>query len=560
MSGTPELLGAATQNNLMDEFYELRSQLKDFEAAGNFVESLAEVANSVGEFQSYNLWAGTGDPNDPTTNPTGVGIFSPGMPSGDDHYPLFGLKNGVLQWYGDVVNGVFYAGAGAVILDEDGVTISTGEDIESSDIKAYKFRGGALGGMIYGGLYGHHPNLELKTDRNGDSSVVLKAQNLTAGKVASILARINSGAKEIILSADTIELTGALTNNGNPIGAAEYPKRLTVFADELITTPTVAITLNTSQQYAFYVVPTTANANDGDEYSFSGVFESGAYNFTILGLLQASSGIVDFYIDGALSYSGQDWYSAAVAYNTRKYIYDRVLTAGYHYFTLKINGKNASSSDYTLFLTKIEVKQDSDSTGYGGSRALTLPATAHCTMQSGSPTTVNTGVLYIGEHNAAVTTYRALIQFADLANGYIPAGATLTDVKLRIAPSSDLSTNATTLKVYRVKQSGTVFSQACWNNYATGSAWESAGCDGTTNDREATEIGSLAIANNLTLNTYIEVSLDTVAVSEMLKDGGYSPNILLLRFVDENNDAYAFNIIGSSYPPQLVVTYSVTEP
>jgi len=354
-----------------------------------------------------------------------------------------------------------------------------------------------------------------------------------------------------------------LTINGNAIGAAEYPNRFACMGDELKSTASMPATYSTSQTYTVYWVQSAANSNDGDTYTFSCVLDSGAYNITVLGALANTAALIDVYIDDVLVASGWDWYAAATTYNTKKILYDRVIaTGGLHTFKFVVNGKNASSTDYVWAVTKIMVSKDSDLTGYGGSRTVTINSNGQNSIGSLNPTNVYSANLYVGEmNNLAANVFRGLVYFADLSNGQgIPAGATITGAKLKLCPKTDYANNAGTIEVYRLLRSGIVVSQATWNIYSKGNSWETAGCAGTTSDREATTIGTLATANNLTIDTYIEITLDPALVQEMILNGDLANYGLHLKTTSESDDGYEYYPYNGTYPAQLQITYSVTEP
>jgi hypothetical protein len=392
---------------------------------------------------------------------------------------------------------------------------------------------------------------------------MVKASNPVTGKVAYLKAAISSGNPTIDIVADTIEITGTLTNNGSPIGAAEYPNRFACMGDELKSTAAMGATYSISQTYTVYWVQTAANSNDGDTYTFSCILDSGAYNITVLGALANTAALIDVYIDDVLVASGWDWYAAATTYNTKKILYDRVIaTGGLHTFKFVVNGKNASSTDYVWAVTKIMVSKDSDLTGYGGSRTVTINSNGQNSIGSLNPTNVYSANLYVGEmNNLAANVFRGLVYFADLSNGQgIPAGATITGAKLKLCPKTDYANNAGTIEVYRLLRSGIVVSQATWNIYSKGNSWETAGCAGTTSDREATTIGTLATANNLTIDTYIEITLDPALVQEMILNGDLANYGLHLKTTSESDDGYEYYPYNGTYPAQLQITYSVTEP
>jgi hypothetical protein len=62
---------------------------------------------------------------------------------------------------------------------------------------------------------------------------------------------------------------------------------------------------------------------------------------------------VDFYIDGVLVLAAQDLYSGGLVFNVIKSGSVTIPTSGYHHLLMKVNGRNASSTDYVVTYTKI---------------------------------------------------------------------------------------------------------------------------------------------------------------------------------------------------------------
>jgi hypothetical protein len=101
------------------------------------------------------------------------------------------------------------------------------------------------------------------------------------------------------------------------------------------------------------------NAN-GDSFSLSAMLRAGAYIFSTTAMTNDNRGKIDWYLDGTLIKSGEDWYSAALTYNVVKTFAFTVPLTGYHVFKGVINGKNGASSAYIFSATYIHVKQASD--------------------------------------------------------------------------------------------------------------------------------------------------------------------------------------------------------
>lgn len=164
-------------------------------------------------------------------------------------------------------------------------------------------------------------------------------------------------------------------------------------------------------------------------------------------------------------------------------------------------------------------------------------------------------IMNIGERNDQVTSpIRALIQF-DLSG--IPAAATILSATLALWANADFSSNARTLRAFRLKRAW-VEAEATWNIYSTGNNWESAGGFGEA-DCEQTDIGSLALTDSETVPAFKLIPLTASAVQEWV-DGTLTNNGLLLKMDTESDDAYRYDSSDSATAaqrPKLTVVYQV---
>lgn len=137
------------------------------------------------------------------------------------------------------------------------------------------------------------------------------------------------------------------------------PTRASWFFDEVTTDVTVQRWHSTSMDYCFYYGPLAANANNGDEYTFSAWLKAGIYTIYVFGVKNNAAGKADFYIDDVLVGSGQDWYSSSAVNNTTQTVTGVVVpTNGYHVLKIKVNG--TSGLGYCLWLTKVWMKMAGD--------------------------------------------------------------------------------------------------------------------------------------------------------------------------------------------------------
>ncbi len=182
-------------------------------------------------------------------------------------------------------------------------------------------------------------------------------------------------------------------------------------------------------------------------------------------------------------------------------------------------------------------------------------------MLSALPTT-NYGTnprLDIGEHRTANNIGRVLLEF-NLAP--IPTGSEITAFTVSLWKSGNDANNNRTLRVYRVLRDW-VELEATWNIYSTGNNWGTAGCANTTTDREATEIGSLALilAGVGERQWELDGALNDYAEVEAMIGGGpsFTNNGFLFKADTEDADLYYFR--SSDYGtaadrPKVAVTYT----
>jgi hypothetical protein len=180
-------------------------------------------------------------------------------------------------------------------------------------------------------------------------------------------------------------------------------------------------------------------------------------------------------------------------------------------------------------------------------------------IDSSTPTTnYGTGVFMgVGEVNAATEITRSLIKW-DLSS--IPPSATITSATLSIYIQGNLGANANDRSVYayRVLRAWTE-AGATWNKYDGTNDWGTAGCSNTTSDREATDIGSAAVAKSLPNGTEIQISLTPSKVQEWIS-GALTNNGILLKDdveVDEEYNYHTHEGATANLRPKLVINYIV---
>ena len=134
------------------------------------------------------------------------------------------------------------------------------------------------------------------------------------------------------------------------------PASATALYDDVISDVNIVLTAQALCNYNNYMNASAPDANDGDEYRIYFAITAGVYDIDLLGVTASSCGITDYYLDGTLIASGGDWYSSAANYNELKTIADVSISSGQHILTIKINGKNASSSDYRWLFQRMVIE------------------------------------------------------------------------------------------------------------------------------------------------------------------------------------------------------------
>lgn len=156
---------------------------------------------------------------------------------------------------------------------------------------------------------------------------------------------------------------------------------------------------------------------------------------------------------------------------------------------------------------------------------------------------------FFGERTAATSVNRFLIKF-DLSA--LPADAVISSTTLSLYFDGDASSNARTLRVYRVKRVW-VEAEATWNIYSTGNSWSTAG-GFHADDCEQTDIGSKDLTATETLNEFKAISLTPTTKADLDLGNGW-----LLKMDTESDDAYRVRTsehTTSANRPMLEIVYT----
>lgn len=175
-------------------------------------------------------------------------------------------------------------------------------------------------------------------------------------------------------------------------------------------------------------------------------------------------------------------------------------------------------------------------------------------IRSSAPTT-NYGAniaFIIGD--SGLDTDRGLIKW-DLST--IPTTAIVTDATLTLTVNDgSAATNGRTLRAFRVLRNWTE-GGSTWNTYDGSNNWGTAGCDNTTSDREATDVGSVSVS--ATPSGTVALPLTASKVQEMI-NGTITNYGWLLKVDTENEDStnyHSSQAASSTNKPKLVINYTL---
>lgn len=137
---------------------------------------------------------------------------------------------------------------------------------------------------------------------------------------------------------------------------SEIPRRATMWMDEAIFSAAPTQTISTSQPYTYYM----QQLNNGDSFTHAFYLRAGTYTMYLLGITANSCGKLDTTIDGIAALTAIDYYSAGTTFNVTKSGSITVNFDGWHVLKGTTNGKNGSSSNYSIPITKIWLSPSTD--------------------------------------------------------------------------------------------------------------------------------------------------------------------------------------------------------
>ncbi len=165
---------------------------------------------------------------------------------------------------------------------------------------------------------------------------------------------------EISLSTEGEKIQSTVTNDFVFPGSVPFigglPARATLwhYTSTVLTGVAISAAVSTTETYAH--LPHQNPAANGDSWTGSFEFGAGSYIFSIVSPTSPNYGKIDWYIDGVLIISGQDWYSSPAVFNVVKTATVTVVGNGYHVLKAVVNGKNALSTDFFTEAVKMWFK------------------------------------------------------------------------------------------------------------------------------------------------------------------------------------------------------------
>lgn len=164
--------------------------------------------------------------------------------------------------------------------------------------------------------------------------------------------------------------------------------------------------------------------------------------------------------------------------------------------------------------------------------------------------------LVTGKSNSSGFTRHSWIKwdFSSLSPASIISSAVISLYIL-----SNAANGANDLQAFRLKRNW-VETEATWNNYASGSAWSTAGGCSHANDIDTTALGAVSVPGTPSAGTEYQISLTAAEVQKMI-DGTYSNYGFAFKMQDESGSyehQWASSRHGTAgYHPKIVITYDV---
>ncbi len=201
------------------------------------------------------------------------------------------------------------------------------------------------------------PVQELKQQIANLSRQTARSEVAGAFEVVSALPSAGKAGRVLYLNSDDKPY---YDNGSDWISFSILPKRAEMWHMDSNIVSGNGLTHSVYSTQLFNTASFQGSPSDGDSFTHSCVLAAGTYTLYLLGRSGADRGIIDWAINGSTVASGQDWYSAGTTDNVQKTVTNLSIPAGLVALKGTINGKNASSSNYYMPLTRMVLKQASD--------------------------------------------------------------------------------------------------------------------------------------------------------------------------------------------------------
>jgi hypothetical protein len=270
-------------------------------------------------------------------------------------------------------------GDGEVVIDDNGIAIKA--PTEQNDVNSYKFVNADNEVISYWDIYKTHylntiySNIVLHGDSDNNYSFLeIKAIDSAEDNYARVILYTKNGMYTD--SAAIIGIKEGTVINYLGIGTAGvdctnglYPKQAFLTgnsfqwfsASDVQYAPTTNV-LNSTNQYAgCYALNSAAEAENGGYVIANVPLDVGTYTINFVYLKLDSAGKFDLYVDGTHYGATLDCYASSASYNNQADYTSIVISyKGVHTIKFLANGKNASSSEYRLGLSLVNIVRTGD--------------------------------------------------------------------------------------------------------------------------------------------------------------------------------------------------------
>ena len=118
----------STQGNIISVVNQLVRDVRDLKRRNAAPTTLNDFTDLLGIFRAGQIIFGDGDPSQNPSTLSGIAIGEPGWTRNNENFGLIGESQGYLQFALSASTGKAYVGGGAILMDEDGLTIQDAGD------------------------------------------------------------------------------------------------------------------------------------------------------------------------------------------------------------------------------------------------------------------------------------------------------------------------------------------------------------------------------------------------------------------------------------------------